>query len=198
MRFFHPSPRTGFTLVELAMASFLVAIGLLGVYALLRSGIESGDAQERDIRGSLFAEGAMATLEAASVAAARTSSTNWVEFWESFFNGSTNLPLLGASSDDWPSTTEETSAAGEFTGALPTRLLYGKGRWAYYYAMQDVASVSNTVWYEFSEPELPSSDDHPPLSLSISLHVWPETPQSTAQTYFRVFSYRGGSEEPLP
>lgn len=184
------------------MASFLVAVGLLGVYALLRNGMESGEAQERDIRGALFAESAMATLVAASDAAGRAGTTNWVDFWEGFFDGSTNLPLVGATQDDWPDAAGEESVSGQFTGARPTRLLYGKGRWAYYYAPEDdVASVSNTVWYEFSDPRdknFPSRDDHPPLALSVSLHVWPESPQSTAQTYFHVFSLHAGSENPTP
>ena len=184
----------GFTLVELALTSFLIAVGLLGVYALLRAGLESGEAQERDVRGALFAENAFATLDAASDNSAQYGATNWVAFWRYFFHDAetwTNLPLPGATQEEWKS--EELEYTHSPSEALPTRLLWGLGRHVYSYEWEisDGTSVSNLVWYEFGRPNWIEDSDKP-YAVSVSLHVWPESPSSTAQTYFRVFSCRQG------
>ena len=190
--------QAGFTLVELALTSFLIAVGLLGVYALLRTGMESGVAQERDVRGALFAESAFATLDAAADEAAEYGRTNWVEFLECFFlNATTNLPLPGATQKDWES--EQPDYTHSFSEAKPTRLLWGLGRHAYSFEweMSDETSVSNLVWYEFGDPNW-IEDTENPYAVSVSLHVWPESPSSSAQTFFRVFSCRQGPESPAP
>lgn len=177
--------RNGFTLVELAVASSLVAVGLLGAYALLRAGIESEETQESDVRGALFAESAFDTLEAVSESvAAQGGSTNWVAFWKDFSDGKLALPLQGTDpgSGEWSSATFAEQGGEEFWNAPATHFLIGAGRWAYTYA--DVGKASNTVWYAFSDAD---GDENAVL---VSLHVWPESPRATSQTYFRLFGYR--------
>ena len=184
--------RSAFTLVELALASFLVAVGLLGVYALLRTGMDSASERETDVRGSLFAHTAFATLDAAADVAAMGGATNWVAFWEDFFDGSTNLPLPGAGASDAESPSESPLGAGSdsFSSAIPGLHLRGDGLFAYVYADATVSSASNTVWYEFNHPPnwLRRESGGDPFAVAVTLHVWPERPTSSAQTYFRMFS----------
>ena len=188
--------RSAFTLVELALASFLVAVGLLGVYALLRTGMDSASERETDVRGSLFAHTAFATLDAAADVAAMGGATNWVAFWKHFFDGSTNLPLPGAGASDAESHPARPPDAdlNSFSSAVPGLHLRGDGLFAYVYADATVSYASNTVWYEI----IPSMDDSDkikwlpdnehPSALAVTLHVWAERPSSSAQTYFRMFS----------
>lgn len=184
------SSNRGFTLVELASASFLIAVGLLGVYALMRSGLESSSEQERDMRGMLFAESAFETLAVAAQAASDVGGkTNWVAFWEAFYDGSTNLPLIGATSDDWPRAEPLLGADFRaFALAPQTRLLSGNKLQAYAYS--DQTATTNTIWYDFNErsPLVEDKETGDFLALAVTLHVWPESPSSNAQTYFRVFS----------
>ena len=187
--------RGGFTLVELAVAMFVVTTGLLAVFALLRRGQDSGTEIEADLRGGLFAETAFATLRAASDHAAATGT--WEEFWTEFSAGTTNLPLPGATSDDLAGG----EAAGQsFADAPDGPILATDGLRAYSFtgwpAEDDagVYCVSNTVWYDMS-----LGGDA--TNVSVTLHVWPERPASSSQTYFTVFGWQDGRRDlrlPLP
>ncbi len=184
--------RKGFTLVELAVASSLVAVGLIGAYALLRAGIESEDAQEADVRGALFAETAFATLEEASeCVAVQGGSTNWVAVWKDFSGGKIALPLPGTASgsEEWSSVAFSEEGGEAFWDAPATHFLVGSGQWAYTY--DGVGVASNTVWYAFSDM---SGDENAVL---LSLHVWPGSPRATSQTYFRLFGYRSADVRSL-
>lgn len=177
----------GFTLVELAVTSFLIAVGLLGVYSLLRTGIETSTDQEKEIRGALFADSVFATLSVAAQEAANAGgATNWVAFWTDFCKGTTNLPLPGATSINWPAAADIPGALHrDFAAAPAHKLLAGGGLHAWVYDGLGVAS--NTVWYDFSEPSWLPSGSTNYSAIGMTLHVWPESPQSSAQTYFQLF-----------
>ena len=59
--------RSGFTLVELSLALFVVAIGLMAALALLPAGVDAGRAQGDDIRAALFAGDVFDFYEAAAL-----------------------------------------------------------------------------------------------------------------------------------
>jgi hypothetical protein len=55
---------TGFSLVEVNLAIFVVAIGLLTLFSLFPAGLKEGEAGHADTQAALFAEYALATLRA--------------------------------------------------------------------------------------------------------------------------------------
>ena len=171
------------------MATFVVSTGLLAVFALLRRGQDSGAEIEADLRGGLFAETAFATLRAASDNAAATGS--WEDFWTEFSAGTTNLPLPGAYSGD---TSSGESGGSSFADAPDEPFLAANGIRACSFtgwpAEDDagVYCVSNTVWYDLSL----GGDT---TNVSATIHVWPERPSSSSQTYFTVFGWQGGRRD---
>ena len=179
----------GFTLVELAVAMFVVATGLLAVFALLRRGQAAEAVLEEDLRGGLFAETAFATLRAASDQAA--TEGGWEDFWTLFNAGETNLPLPGVASGALP---EDEAKASSFADAPDEAFLVAGGTRAYSFMgwPDDTASfcVSNTVWYELLTSGI--------TNVSATLHVWPERPGGTSQTFFTVFGMQDGRRHLLP
>ncbi|MBT3191152.1 MAG: hypothetical protein HN341_01225 [Verrucomicrobia bacterium] len=65
-KFVRPGQRhaTGFSLVEVNLAIFVVAIGLLTLFSLFPAGLKEGEAGHADTQAALFAEYALATLRA--------------------------------------------------------------------------------------------------------------------------------------
>lgn len=170
----------GFTLVELAVSSFLVAVGLLAVFALIRRGIDTGEFSEEEIRETLFAESAIATLRATAEHASATGT--WTDFWEAFAGDttSTNLPLPGAFSDIDAPSSENTPApwlAGneEWNAALFSGWLREDGSCA----------VSNTVWYRSIVQDLESY-------AQVQIHHRANRPRETSRTTFLIIPNETG------
>ena len=185
-----PHPRTmfggnrsgGFTLVELAMASFLVAIGLLAVFALLRRGIDTEGFSEDEVRETLFAETAFATLRAASDHASATNG--WNAFWENFEAGNTKLPLPGAFHETPPP--EEANDPAPFLLGCPneewrTALFSG---WP---TDNGLMAVSNTVWYTVAIMR----DDEDPYA-HVQIHIRGTKPGNSSRTAFTIIPKQTG------
>ena len=170
--------RSGFTLVELAMTALLLSMGLLTIFALLRRGIASRMEMEEEVRAASFADSAFNTLRAISDSAA--SSTNvqeWVEFWDAFQFGTTNLPLFQSA------TTELTDSPSILTGAL-----YGNGE---IYVFTNVNS-STRIAYLCAAEMAAMYEGYPTNRAQVTLHVWPAgSTNSSPQTYFTLFSNAG-------
>ena len=180
--------RRGFTLVELAVASALVAVGLLAVFALLRRGIDTEGASEEEIRETLFVETFDATLRAAADHASATGT--WTEFWTAFANGSTNLPLPGASSASAP---EHPDGARTLDAASPVPFLVGGDPQSWHAALfagwpresGGGNAVSNVVWYTL---ETTPYDD----IARIQLHVVSGRPRESYRTAFTLIPNQSG------
>lgn len=172
---------SGFTLVELAMASFLVAVGLLAVFALLRRGIDTGGFSEEEIRETLFAETAFATLRAAADNAASTNG--WTAFWDAFERGDARLPLPGAFRETLPRDGDEEPAPllmgtpdDEWNAALFSGWPTGDG---------DAMAVSNTVWYHLSITNI-STYAH------VQIHMHADRPREESRTAFSIIPNQTG------
>lgn len=66
--------RAGFSLVEVNLAIFVVAIGLLTLFSLFPAGLKEGEAGHADTQTSLFADYVMATIRANSL---EIDSSGW-------------------------------------------------------------------------------------------------------------------------
>ena len=163
------------------MASFLVAVGLLAVFALLRRGIDTEGFSEGEVRETLFAETAFATLRAAADHASATDT--WTSFWEDFEGGTTNLPLPGAfaetqepNGDDNPSPFLTGCPNGEWRAALFTEWPTGIG---------DGMAVSNTVWYCITISVESSY-------AQVQIHIRADRPRETSRTAFTIIPNQTG------
>ena len=171
----------GFTLVELAMASFLVAVGLLAVFALLRRGIDTEGFSEEEIRETLFAETAFATLRAAADQASATGT--WTNFWDDIEAGTTNLPLPGAFAESSQPSDEEEPAPflrgspnDEWHAALFSGWQTDEG---------GTMAVSNTVWYCVDS-------SHDESYAHVQIHIRAGRPRETSRTAFTIIPNQTG------
>lgn len=102
----HPTsatPSSGFTLVELAIAVAVVFTGVLALFSLITSGLESSSKSVADTQSALFADEIFNRLGAESQTAAEAGivppnnpaagTLMWRKFWYDFATGATNLPV---------------------------------------------------------------------------------------------------------
>ena len=108
--------KTGFTLVEIALAILVVAIGVLAIFALLSAGLDNSVRAIEDTHAAMFADNVFNGLRAVTVAAAERQNqlvrnpswdptwgnTNcpWESFWLQFTGGKTSITV--AAGEVWP------------------------------------------------------------------------------------------------
>ena len=179
----------GFTLVELAVSSVLVAIGLLAVFALLRRGMDTEEFSEEEIHETLFTENALATLRAAAEHASATGT--WTNFWAEFEAGTTNIPLPGATPD---SSLPDLGASASLSGARPVPFLVGGDSGAWRAALfaewprpdDGSHAVSNVVWYNVY---VAAWDDS---FAQIQIHLLADRPRDSSRTAFTLIPNQNG------
>lgn len=81
--------RAGFTLVEVAIAIVVVALGILAVFALLSAGMDASRKALTETHAAMFADSVFNGMRARSLRAAEQGQ--WESFWNEFIN-STRLP----------------------------------------------------------------------------------------------------------
>ncbi|MEI6972298.1 MAG: type IV pilus modification protein PilV [bacterium] len=88
--------RNGFTLIEVAIAVLVVAIGVLAVVALFSGGLTASARAVADTHASMFAENVFNGLRARSLLMAeqQTFATNtWLAFWNGFAYGTGSITI---------------------------------------------------------------------------------------------------------
>lgn len=91
--------RNGFTLVEVAIAVLVIAIGVLAVAALFSGGLSASSKAVADTQTSMFAENVFNGLRARSLLMAEqqtNANPAWNDFWTKFLNGSTSITISAA------------------------------------------------------------------------------------------------------
>jgi len=80
--------RTGFTLVETALALLAISIGLLGIFGLARHGLKNSGDTENETRCTLLSDTIFETLKAKNTALLNegVSLIDWQNFWIAFGN----------------------------------------------------------------------------------------------------------------
>ena len=81
----------GFVLMELALAIFVLAVGILGMVILLNDSMSRGKRAAADTRQALFAQSVFQGLHAVSFSAQQGG--RWTNFWYDFADGYTNLAV---------------------------------------------------------------------------------------------------------
>jgi homoserine kinase len=77
--------------MEVALSIAVVAVGVMALFALMSSGLESSAAALADTQSAIFADNVFGGLRAISTDQARSGVGNWEFFWHDFQNGTTNL-----------------------------------------------------------------------------------------------------------
>lgn len=80
---------TGFTLVEVAIALAVVAIGVLSVFVLVSTGLDSSARALTETESAVFAENVFSGLRAHSVKEAEKGTGYWEAFWTGFGSNET-------------------------------------------------------------------------------------------------------------
>ncbi len=92
----------GFTLVEVALAVLVVAMGVLAVFGLLAAGLDQSRKAIADTEAAIFAKDVFCGLRAISdnCSDAQTDTNHpWEDFWESA--ATTGVSIRAASADLW-------------------------------------------------------------------------------------------------
>lgn len=168
-----PTPLSGFTLVEVALASLIIGLGILTLFGLARIGTQSAAEAEDETRAALFAENVFGALEAVNTTLNATHDpAGWSQVWQAFQSGERFLEDAALQSWEW-----------EDPQNPPTwMLVFGDGRihTNIYYSASHRASMvegilENRIVYRLQvelTAEAPSL--HPEASrAAVSLNVWP-------------------------
>jgi len=83
--------RMGFTLIEVALAVTVAGVGVLGLFALISTGLDASAKAVATTQAAFFADASLNALRAEAVQAAQ--ATNWANFWDPFAAGTTTLTV---------------------------------------------------------------------------------------------------------
>lgn len=84
---------SGFTLMEVALAIAVVAIGIMSLFALMTSGLESSAEALADTEAAVFADNVFGGLRGISSDLSRQREGAWETFFDDFKAGRTNLAV---------------------------------------------------------------------------------------------------------
>lgn len=91
--------RQGFTLIEVALAIVVVAVGIMAVFSLLGSGLDSCSKAIAETQAAIFADNVFNGLRSAALTQAESSnswwigSNDWHKFWQNVKSGDTNITV---------------------------------------------------------------------------------------------------------
>lgn len=88
--------KSGFTLMEVALAVVVVAIGMMAAFALISTGLDSSAKAVAMTRGAIFADDVFNGLRSKASLATDAGEGAWEDFWEEFAAGSEDLLTIAA------------------------------------------------------------------------------------------------------
>ncbi len=92
----HQAGRDGFTLMEVALAILVVAIGVMAVFSLLASGMDSNTKAMADTQATIFADNVFNALSAAAQKRALDNPGDpkaWITYWTDLKAGKVGITL---------------------------------------------------------------------------------------------------------
>lgn len=174
-----PFVKSGFMLIELVLASFVIGVALLGILAMLNSGLQQVTESDNETRSSLFANDVVTTLRLLNDRAAsdETNSNAWNELWLDLSSSGGNNAITQFTGFATASWREKYSGKDEpiFTdGGYHVITNYwrplthppdtdGIGDYVLQYRI-DITNSEEQVWF--------SVDNRQPLYYKVQIHVW--------------------------
>jgi hypothetical protein len=107
----------GFTLVEIALATVLVTVGVLSLFWVITTSLENSRLAMADTQSAMFAQSVFAGLRAQSVKSAQSGSANWSQYWTDIMGGNTGVTV--ASGETWSGPKKSAMMVSNGIGSLP-------------------------------------------------------------------------------
>jgi len=149
--------RSGFTLVEIALAVAVVGIGAVAAFALLTTGLDSSARAAEETQAAFFADSVLNTLRVCSTQEAQAG--NFKTFWDEVNAGTRKLPVA------FPRIWKAKPAPLPFTAGSLQTITFKNG------ALKDnvATGIENaTLRYRI---DVTAADAQAPRR--VTLHVWP-------------------------
>ena len=189
----HPNPRSAFTLVEIALATLVLSLGLLTLFGLGRLAMENAARAENETRTALFADNIFSSLRSVSEDLCATGGPSaWAVFWTGFSNGTIPLPI------PLPEATAFSNPKN-FSDQV-----WGNGSWCtnFFYARPDIHGPSTNApiseWGVRFALEVELTNDFVAVpgttnQARVTLHVAPGAygTISESRTFFTLFTEHG-------
>ena len=113
----------GFSLIEVNLAIFVVAVGLLTLFSLFPAGLKEGEAGHADTQTSLFADYVLSTIRANAM---RVKSGVWKSPFDDLLDG---LPSSIGDGGGSPAAVEFPAGSGLYVRYYLDFVATGKGLW---------------------------------------------------------------------
>jgi len=194
------SHRAGYTLIEIAFASFIIGVAFLALVGLGRLAVQGAVDAENDTRSALLAEDVFATLRSVSDSLCATGGpAAWASFWLTFtetngvpvpFQTATNIP---AGYVDVASSTGYDTPSLYGDGTI-TRLAFvdtrGIRQWS---AQLQITATARNALYADAEHEYATGAEPHVNVVSLTLHVWPNAydRHERSRSFLTYISYQG-------
>ena len=144
------SAKRGFSLVEVNLAIFVVAVGLLTLFSLFPAGLKEGEAGHADTQTSLFGDYVMSTVRANSL---KVPSDDWGNAKDELLN---NLPEIGYGGSS-PASVEFPKGSGlyirYYLKIMPSGQRYGISLWVASgkYGSKDLKVFKKSAYMYYTE-----------------------------------------------
>ncbi len=185
--------RSGFTLVETALALLAISLGLLGIFGLARHGLKASGDAEQETRCAILADTFFGTLRAKNdeLTAKKLSLDAWWLYWFRFAAGTSEVVLyLPYSPDISPNDSAIRIALGthELDDYLTPSAALSEVAWNPTYTLaldlnginpSDINSITEV--YERGE-----------IDVSLKLHPGALRSGAETRTYWTTLTYTGG------
>lgn len=106
---FHLSPFTfhssrGFSLIEVALALVVVAVGVLAMFGLMASGLDASSKSVSETQAAIFSQNVMNAIRVESVKQSKDNFavTNQLDNWQTYWKDFSNRKLKGVELPGWP------------------------------------------------------------------------------------------------
>ncbi len=167
--------KTGFTLIETALALLAISLGLLGIFGLARHGLKSGGDAENETRCAMLADTIIETLKAKNneLAERKLSLIEWQNYWAT--HTTFHLPPM-------PDISNGGNAIVIAVNAPNTPL-------------QSTQTGTEIKWNPiYTVSLIPDSSAYAGTEINVTLYLHPGMLQSGAeyQTFSTILSYTGG------
>jgi prepilin-type N-terminal cleavage/methylation domain-containing protein len=85
--------REGFTLIEVALAVTVVALGMMALFALMSGGLDNSAKAIADTQAALLAQNTFSSIRERNVKEAQKGTVQWEAFWTGLTNGSASISV---------------------------------------------------------------------------------------------------------
>lgn len=199
------SARAGYTLVEIAFASFVVGVAFLALVGLGRLAVQNAVDAENDTRSALLAEDIFATLRSTNNTISATGGpTAYTTFWINFTNG-TEIVLFQTAGEDTETSAHYIDAEPYVTETTPW--IYGNGtitrlkfvnpiagsdvpQWTAQFSLS--AQATNVLYNGAADEYITGPATNLTLA-SVTLRIWPSAydRRERSRSFFTHIPYQG-------